>query len=264
MNTQNFENYNQFINFVKSSPGFCERKKLKTTDKNYICYHSHHIIPKAFGGTNEKSNLILLTCKEHIIAHILLCKEYDGLNRLKMLYALQRLLTGIKSPKDIDLEKIDIEEAASLLEERNKHAGDFCKGPFTEEHKLHMRKPKSESHKANMKKPKSEEHKKHISEAMKTKGNFAKMAKNGENYFKGKHHSNETKETISKKFWERENNMSKEDKLKRAEHLKNIAGKATLGLKCFRELSTGKLVKRKTHPGEGFVTTAEWAEMHRN
>ena len=32
----------------------------------------HHIVPKSLGGTDEKSNLVKLTAREHLIAHMLL------------------------------------------------------------------------------------------------------------------------------------------------------------------------------------------------
>ena len=32
----------------------------------------HHIVPRSLGGTNEKSNLVALTAREHLIAHMLL------------------------------------------------------------------------------------------------------------------------------------------------------------------------------------------------
>ncbi|CAB4153686.1 HNHc domain containing protein [uncultured Caudovirales phage] len=39
-------------------------------DGNY--YESHHIIPRWKGGNNSKSNLVLLTAREHYLAHYLL------------------------------------------------------------------------------------------------------------------------------------------------------------------------------------------------
>lgn len=48
----------------------------------------HHIIPKSLGGTNEKSNLVALTAKEHYICHLLLPKMTSGLAKKKMIYAL--------------------------------------------------------------------------------------------------------------------------------------------------------------------------------
>ena len=38
----------------------------------------HHIIPKALGGTNAKENLVLLTGREHFVAHVLLAKIHGG------------------------------------------------------------------------------------------------------------------------------------------------------------------------------------------
>ena len=36
----------------------------------------HHIIPKCMGGSDEKSNLVALTAREHFVAHKLLTKMY--------------------------------------------------------------------------------------------------------------------------------------------------------------------------------------------
>jgi hypothetical protein len=38
----------------------------------------HHIKPKCLGGSNEGSNLVYLTAKEHFICHRLLCKIYPN------------------------------------------------------------------------------------------------------------------------------------------------------------------------------------------
>lgn len=39
----------------------------------------HHIVPKSMGGSDEPSNLVGLTLREHVIAHILLAKAHGGL-----------------------------------------------------------------------------------------------------------------------------------------------------------------------------------------
>lgn len=56
-------------------------------------YEVHHIIPKSLGGTNDKSNLAILTAKEHFICHWLLVKIYPAshIGHKKMLYALWRM-----------------------------------------------------------------------------------------------------------------------------------------------------------------------------
>lgn len=38
----------------------------------------HHIIPKCLGGSNDKSNIVVLTGREHFIAHMLLAKIHGG------------------------------------------------------------------------------------------------------------------------------------------------------------------------------------------
>ena len=51
----------------------------------------HHIIPKSLGGTNDTGNLVLLTAREHFIAHLLLTKMVMAKNRTKMCWALHRI-----------------------------------------------------------------------------------------------------------------------------------------------------------------------------
>lgn len=38
----------------------------------------HHIVPRCMGGSNEKSNLVKLTAREHVLCHILLAKIHGG------------------------------------------------------------------------------------------------------------------------------------------------------------------------------------------
>jgi len=51
----------------------------------------HHIIPKSIGGTDEKSNLVYITAREHFICHWLLIKMTEGHYRSKMIYALRSM-----------------------------------------------------------------------------------------------------------------------------------------------------------------------------
>ena len=60
----------------------------------------HHIIPKCLGGSNDKSNIVIFTGRQHYIAHLLLLKHYDmeakqGKDKTpyyKMLYALSAMI----------------------------------------------------------------------------------------------------------------------------------------------------------------------------
>ena len=47
----------------------------------------HHIIPKSLGGSNDKTNLVKLTAREHFICHLLLPKMTVGLAKRGMAYA---------------------------------------------------------------------------------------------------------------------------------------------------------------------------------
>lgn len=48
---------------------------------------THHIIPRSLGGTDETSNLAVLTAREHYICHLLLPKMLTGESKYKMLHA---------------------------------------------------------------------------------------------------------------------------------------------------------------------------------
>lgn len=50
--------------------------KNRPLDSGY--YEEHHIIPKCMGGSNDTDNLVLLSAREHFIAHQILIKIYPG------------------------------------------------------------------------------------------------------------------------------------------------------------------------------------------
>lgn len=61
-------NYNRIYNNII--------EKAKLTE--YKCYtEKHHIIPKCLGGTNDASNIIILSAREHFLCHLLLAKEHN-------------------------------------------------------------------------------------------------------------------------------------------------------------------------------------------
>ena len=78
--------YKKHYNLLISTRKDINRKKKKNDG-----YHNHHIIPKSLGGDNSKTNLVLLTPKEHFIAHLLLLMIYKNENNYenyrKMAYA---------------------------------------------------------------------------------------------------------------------------------------------------------------------------------
>lgn len=51
----------------------------------------HHILPKSLGGGNEKENLVILSAREHYIAHLFLVKIINNKDKYKMLCAFNAM-----------------------------------------------------------------------------------------------------------------------------------------------------------------------------
>lgn len=63
------KNYYDYINYVKT---------LNRIKSNNTYYEKHHILPKSLGGTDENGNIVLLTYREHYLAHYLLWKIFKN------------------------------------------------------------------------------------------------------------------------------------------------------------------------------------------
>ena len=112
-------------------------------------YHEkHHIIPKSIGGSNDESNLIYLTAKEHFVCHLLLTKMFDGEYKSKMIRAFWMIAT--MGNKNQERKKVGSRIYCRYKELWLKH-GNLNK-PKTEEHKQNLRGPKSQEHKNNISK----------------------------------------------------------------------------------------------------------------
>lgn len=69
-----------------------ENASTQLRSKKDRYYEAHHIIPKSFGGSNQKTNLVLLTPREHFVCHLLLPKMMlDPVKVGKMVYAFYRM-----------------------------------------------------------------------------------------------------------------------------------------------------------------------------
>lgn len=60
--------YNRYIKFIESR---------KTREINGL-FDRHHIIPKSMNGTDDASNIIKLTYREHFLAHWMLWKAFEN------------------------------------------------------------------------------------------------------------------------------------------------------------------------------------------
>jgi hypothetical protein len=65
-----------------------KRHKRELTNKNYVYYERHHILPRCLGGKNTRKNYVLLTAREHFFCHKILTKIYSS---YKLWYALQMM-----------------------------------------------------------------------------------------------------------------------------------------------------------------------------
>lgn len=76
-------------------------------------FERHHIIPQSFyksrsktgwlkGDYNSKSNIALLTAREHFICHMLLVRMTEGIAHFKMASALLRFAHGNKTKKFVN------------------------------------------------------------------------------------------------------------------------------------------------------------------
>ena len=104
----------------------------------------HHIIPQSLGGSNDKGNLVYLSCREHFLCHWLLVKMTEGEYYHKMVYALMGMRAENKHHDRYHTvftarvyEKYRIEHAeyhSKLM--KSKNLVPWNKGiPQTEEHK---------------------------------------------------------------------------------------------------------------------------------
>ena len=67
------------------------RQQLNRSKRNDGILEQHHIIPRSLKGSDSRDNLVLLTPREHFIAHWLLYKIHVGQDKAKMAYALFRM-----------------------------------------------------------------------------------------------------------------------------------------------------------------------------
>lgn len=84
------------MNYSKVYDAFIASKSNRVLDGYF---ETHHITPKSLGGSNDKSNLIKLTAKEHFLAHRLLAKIHGGKMWAALSYMTRRGVTSAKGVK---------------------------------------------------------------------------------------------------------------------------------------------------------------------
>jgi hypothetical protein len=86
--------YNSIVENAK------KRNWNKNDSEHYL--EAHHVVPRCFGGSNTKDNIILLTAREHFICHLLLVKIHTQPDeKVKMIYALYRMCGIINDDRKV-------------------------------------------------------------------------------------------------------------------------------------------------------------------
>lgn len=167
------------MNYTKIYEAIIERAKQQQRDKRQGYFERHHILPRSIGGTNSKENLVLLTAKEHYLAHMLLVEMYEkgSYEWQKMIFAASMFLAKSKNHKRITTSARFYQQVKVALSELKKGI------PRSEEVKAKIRKTKAANPRIV-----SEEEKLAHSKRMTGKGNP----------MYGNTHSKESRDLISK------------------------------------------------------------------
>lgn len=126
------------MNYKKHYDNLILSRKNRILDES-LHYEQHHILPVCLGGSNDKSNLVKLTYKEHFIAHKLLFLFSEGKAKMKMGYALHRMCTINNNNQTYRI------KSASEFEKIKEEVYNFIKG---ENHPSYGRKWSEEEKKA--------------------------------------------------------------------------------------------------------------------
>lgn len=165
------------MNYKKIYNSIISNAISKHRSKKDSYFENHHIKPKCIGGSDDKSNLVLLTAREHYICHKLLVKMYPY--EYKLIFAWNYMANTNKNlitSKEYDKLKQSVSKLLSkihkgkIISDDHKAAiSKFWKGKPKPKPSEATRKKMSEAHKgqrpANYGVPHTKETRKKISEA---------------------------------------------------------------------------------------------------
>ena len=153
-------------------------------------YELHHIVPKSMGGGDDRDNLVLLTAREHYIAHLLLTKCTEGKAKAKMFLAFNRIVNSNSLDKEIKTSRL----YQYLRENFAKVSSEMNTGRvMSDEQRMQL----SIARKGKPKPPRSEEHKRNLSKANKGKITSDETKQKISVSLTGKQHTEETKRKLS-------------------------------------------------------------------
>jgi len=134
------------MDYLKHYQLLCNsRKALNRKKDSEHYYEKHHILPKSLGCSNSVDNLVLLTSKEHYVAHLLLYfhyKKIGGAPLRKMAFAFVSMLSDLNGNR--------MQIYGSRQYKIIREAAIATKLGVKIEDTINYKKPKSESHKDNI------------------------------------------------------------------------------------------------------------------
>lgn len=95
-----------------------QAKARTLPDNSYV--ERHHIVPKSLGGSNEASNIVRLTAREHLICHMLLVRMTSGKEKSKMACAAWRMVFNCKTHQRYKVNARVYESIRSAMAESKK------------------------------------------------------------------------------------------------------------------------------------------------
>lgn len=118
-------------------------RALKEKPEGYV--ERHHIVPKSMGGSNDETNIIKLTPKQHFVAHHLLWRAFrDNASARSFHFLCHRLnFTGKISAREYDKSKRDLTVSSETREKLRNSLIGRPRRPHTDETKAKMSKSRT-------------------------------------------------------------------------------------------------------------------------
>jgi len=116
------------MDYRKIYNNIVENRKLNPLQMG-IYGEKHHIIPRCLGGTDDDSNIVKLTAREHFICHALLSEMYDKntiewykLNNAFLMMKMQATVHRYFNARLYELKRIDFSITQSFNQLGNKNS----------------------------------------------------------------------------------------------------------------------------------------------
>jgi len=82
------------MNYIKAYDTLVANARNGNRNKDSSYYESHHVVPRSWGGTDSPDNLVLLTAREHYVAHHLLYRAYPRDERMALAFFMMVNVRG--------------------------------------------------------------------------------------------------------------------------------------------------------------------------